>query len=404
MDTELTSDILKDIEITDLQCTACHKRYLICWNDNYFETNELTAQLLAEIKEAPTPDCGIRHFVSKHSEYSYTQIAEMFFTRLLPELKKKGDIDAKFLYQRTLLSAESLETISTRLSFLFKPYVMMGLSIAAIIAIAYFFLANGHIKTFAGRIDATSIISLILFIIFSSVFHELGHASATRYYGLQHGNIGLGLYFNFPVLYTDVSAVWELPVRQRCVVNIAGVYFQAILLIFLIFFHSLTDSELIKYLILTMCFGFLLTLNPFFKFDGYWLATDLLGVPNLRRRTRELLRYYLVRLSGHRTTRPHILETKGAVKLFIIMYSVILNLFMCYYFFVILPQFMFMILGDFPNEVRELIICLSNRIMPPFALMRNIFSQLLFMALIAYMIYRIVTPRIQKIARKYAAR
>lgn len=88
MGTELTSDILKDIKITDLQCTACHKRYLICLNDNYFETNELTAQLLAEIKETPTPDCGIRHFVSKHSGYSYTQIAEMFFTRLLPELKK----------------------------------------------------------------------------------------------------------------------------------------------------------------------------------------------------------------------------------------------------------------------------------------------------------------------------
>ena len=78
------------------------------------------------------------------------------------------------------------------------------------------------------------IIGLFTFILGSSFFHELGHASACKYFGIQHGGIGFGLYLNFPVLYTDVTEVWKLKRGQRCVVNLAGVYFQSYWLILLL--------------------------------------------------------------------------------------------------------------------------------------------------------------------------
>ena len=115
----------------------------------------------------------------------------------------------------------------------------------------------------------------------SSFFHELGHASACKYFGVRHGGVGFGLYLTFPVLYTDVTEIWKLNRRQRCVVNLAGVYFQSYGLILLLVAFFVTGDDILRYLILIMNLGFLMTLNPFFKFDGYWIASDLLGVPNV---------------------------------------------------------------------------------------------------------------------------
>lgn len=58
------------------------------------------------------------------------------------------------------------------------------------------------------------ILSGLLFFLFFLSFHELGHASACRYFDISHGGIGLGLYINIPVFYTDVSSVWKLPRKK----------------------------------------------------------------------------------------------------------------------------------------------------------------------------------------------
>lgn len=120
--------------------------------------------------------------------------------------------------------------------------------------------------------------------VISSLFHELGHASACQFYNIRHGGIGFGLYLNFPVFYTDVSNTWTLPRKKRCIVNVAGVYFQILLLIPLLIIYFYTQNDILKYVTIMTNINFIITLNPFFKFDGYWLMTDLLGVANLRKK------------------------------------------------------------------------------------------------------------------------
>lgn len=46
----------------------------------------------------------------------------------------------------------------------------------------------------------------------------------------------------------------------------------------------------------------------------------------------------------------------------------------------------------FPDTVNELILYLSNRMVPPFTLLRNIGMQLVFISLIGYLVYKLVTP------------
>ena len=153
----------------------------------------------------------------------------------------------------------------------------------------YFFHTAENLLNFNNSANAYNIIGLLFFIIASSLFHELGHASACKFFNIHHGGIGFGLYLNFPVLYTNVTEIWRLNRKQRCIVNIAGVYFQMYALFLLLVLYILTKHDIVRYMILVMNLGFLITLNPFFKFDGYWIASDILGIPNLRLRSKELL-------------------------------------------------------------------------------------------------------------------
>lgn len=222
-------------------------------------------------------------------------------------------------------------------------------------------------------------------------------ASACKYFGVRHGGIGFGLYLNFPVLYTDVTEVWKLDRKQRCVVNIAGVYFQCYWLIGLLIGYLLTGNDILRFLILTMNFGFLMTMNPFFKFDGYWIASDLLGVPNLRTRSKELLTYWYKQIRKQPITRiPYLLQISPTAKYGLLIYSIAVNLFMGFYFLYIIPIFLYQFVHTFPNAVNELIFYLSNGMTPPFILLRNIGSQLIFLALIGYLFWNLIRPLIKR--------
>ena len=56
------------------------------------------------------------------------------------------------------------------------------------------------------------------------------------------GNIGFALYFIYPAFYTDVTKVWRLPRLKRAVVDLGGIYFQAILFVVLTFYVLVTHD------------------------------------------------------------------------------------------------------------------------------------------------------------------
>ena len=171
----------------------------------------------------------------------------------------------------------------------------------------------------------------------------------------------------------------------------AGIYFQSFCLIGLLIGFMLTGNNMLRYLILIMNLGFLMTLNPFFKFDGYWLVSDLLGVPNLRNRSKELLAYLYKRLRKYPVNKkPYLFQIRKAEMYGLAIYSVIVNVFMGYYFLYIIPVFLFRFVCSFPEEIQDLILYLSNRITPPFALLRNIAMQLLFIGLLGFFLTNVI--------------
>jgi putative peptide zinc metalloprotease protein len=123
--------------------------------------------------------------------------------------------------------------------------------------------------------------------------HEFGHAAACKKLGAKPGNIGFGFYLLSPVMFADVSDIWKLKSKQRNYVNFAGLYIEIIVA----FVLSITYIFFIKDLsILIICatilFSFIVNLNPFLRYDGYWIMSDSINTPNLRKVSMEKLKLY----------------------------------------------------------------------------------------------------------------
>lgn len=391
-----------NISIHHLFSSTHEERCLLVYNGQYYEASMSIAELVEELQKYSTENEAIAAYIcrveKKYTSEQVRLVIDKFITPLFTIKKRESH---SFLYEKELFNAISIDKFSHLFHFLFNKLYISIVLITSILLDVYFFFTTNELFVFNTKVNIYMVVGLFIFMIASSFFHELGHASACKYFGVRHGGIGFGLYLNFPVLYTDVTEVWKLGRAQRCVVNMAGVYFQCYWLIGLLVGFLLTESDILRYLILIVNFGFLMTLNPFFKFDGYWIASDLLGVPNLRDRSKELLRYWYKRLRRLPITQvPYLLQIRPAAKYGLLVYSIVVNLFMGFYFLYIIPSFLYRFISTFPDAVNELILYLANGMTPPFVLLRNIGTQLLFLGLIGYLFWKLIQPLLKRYVKQ----
>lgn len=113
------------------------------------------------------------------------------------------------------------------------------------------------------------------------LFHEVGHASACKHYGAPIYDVGIGLAAFRPVLYANVTGAWYLNLKERLVVNIGGVYFQLILTVVTTLIAVNSENTSLYYLSKTMLISVVFQFLPFYRTDGYWIISDLMGEPNL---------------------------------------------------------------------------------------------------------------------------
>jgi putative peptide zinc metalloprotease protein len=115
----------------------------------------------------------------------------------------------------------------------------------------------------------------------SAAFHELGHAAAARRGGAHPGAMGAGIYLVWPVFYTDVSDSYRLSRRGRLRTDLGGVYFNVLFALALTLAYAVTGFEpLLVSVVLTQA-ETLRQFLPFVRLDGYYVVSDLAGVPNL---------------------------------------------------------------------------------------------------------------------------
>jgi len=188
-----------------------------------------------------------------------------------------------------LFPAERVQTLARALRFLYAPAARMIVAGTFLFSLPWLFPLVARGLEF--QPSPGDLWWLVVAMTATALLHELGHAAACAWHGVPAGEIGFGLYLVFPAFYTDVTKAWRLNRLQRAAVDLGGIYFQLILVLLLVpVARAVGGSGFLPFLILCNFYMILQNLNPLFKMDGYWLFSDLAGLPNLHQRTGHLFR------------------------------------------------------------------------------------------------------------------
>ncbi|QDV57166.1 efflux RND transporter periplasmic adaptor subunit [Rosistilla oblonga] len=133
---------------------------------------------------------------------------------------------------------------------------------------------------------STWVATLVTWIVLKFL-HELAHAAAARRYGCETTQVGIVLVLLAPLAYVDVTTSWRLRSRwQRIAIAAAGMYLELTIAAIAAIAWCWVDSPVFTFhlynVILAASLSTLLfNANPLMRFDGYYILTDLLQLPNL---------------------------------------------------------------------------------------------------------------------------
>ncbi len=141
--------------------------------------------------------------------------------------------------------------------------------------------------------------AFLLFLIYPVVkgIHELGHGYAVKKWGGEVHEMGVMMLVLMPLPYIDATSATAFTSKwQRIVVGAAGIYMELLLAAVALFCWVSFEPGLAKtvaYNVIIMCgvSTLLFNGNPLVKFDGYYILSDLLEIPNLGQRALNHLGY-----------------------------------------------------------------------------------------------------------------
>ncbi len=117
--------------------------------------------------------------------------------------------------------------------------------------------------------------------------HESAHGLACKHYGGTVGSAGITLLFFMPLAYVDVTSSWRCRSKwQRIAVAAAGVYAELIVASISTIVWASSSPGIVQTMALNIALTagastLLFNANPLVRFDGYFILSDLLGIPNL---------------------------------------------------------------------------------------------------------------------------
>lgn len=176
---------------------------------------------------------------------------------------------------------EAVMPVTRLLKPLYWPPVLIAVLIAGGVMEVWLYFVHG---IGAGLRDAIYIPGLMLVVlvavVVSAAFHELGHAAALHYAGGKIKAMGAGIYVVYPAFFTDVSDNYRLPRWQRIRTDLGGFYFNLIFALAIMGAYVATGHEFLLLMVLMVNLEVIHQLLPFLRLDGYWTLADITGVPD----------------------------------------------------------------------------------------------------------------------------
>ena len=146
-------------------------------------------------------------------------------------------------------------------------------------------------QTFVDSLTLAGLLSFAFALMLAKTLHELGHAVVATRYGVRVAHVGVAFLVLWPMLYTDTGESWRLrDHRQRLHIAAAGMTVEMVLAGLALLGWVLTPPGALRsaffYLATTsLVMTVALNISPFMRFDGYYVLSDALDMPNLHDRS-----------------------------------------------------------------------------------------------------------------------
>ncbi len=183
--------------------------------------------------------------------------------------------------------------------WIFSPLTLgacLTLVVGAILLMAVQFnVLTSRLPEFRAFFTPVNAVYLVAVLAGVKVLHEMGHALTCKHFGGECHEMGLMLLVFTPCLYCNVSDSWLLPGKwQRIAVAAAGIGVELVLAAAATLLWWFSEPGLLNMLCLNVMFVCSISTlvfngNPLLRYDGYFVLSDLLEVPNLHQQSRALL-------------------------------------------------------------------------------------------------------------------
>jgi putative peptide zinc metalloprotease protein len=263
-------------------------------------TQDETIQILCQLSDADLLQCE-----------ATPDVADLFRRRDERSSKKRQSMINPFAFRVPLFDpAAVLDRFMPLARMLFNPVMLL---------VWFGFVAFAMVVAFSNwtALSAQASVHMLtprylflLWLVYPLIkaVHELGHAVAVRVWGGQVNEMGVTLFLLVPVPYVDASASAVFRDKfQRMAVAAIGIMVELFLAaIATIVWLNVEDGIVRDIAFVTMLVGGVSTVlfngNPLLKFDGYYIFSDALDMPNLAQRSQAYLLYlaqrYLLRMTS----------------------------------------------------------------------------------------------------------
>ena len=206
-----------------------------------------------------------------------------------PQVEKQDQFLALKL-KTAVIPPRVVRAISTMFRPLFWPPVVLAVLVGFALFDAWFFFDHGAAESLRQLLyQPLYLIMTFAFVVLAAAFHESGHATGCRYGGAEPGAMGAGIYIVWPAFYTDVTDSYRLGRGGRLRTDLGGVYFNAVFILALAGVYFATGFEPLLIPVLLAHLEIFRQLLPLLRLDGYYVLSDLVGVPDLFARIKPIL-------------------------------------------------------------------------------------------------------------------
>jgi putative peptide zinc metalloprotease protein len=293
------------------------------FSNNFFRLRPAAYEFIARLRPDRTveevwKECLERFPVDAPGQETAIQLlSQLYFANLLQYRMAADSVQLFNRFkkrQQREISARFLNLMFMRFPlldpdrFLVRTLPVLGKLISPVGAVLWLIVVGWALKTVFDNFGALreqaqnflapgNLIGVYVSLIIVKTFHEFGHAYFCRKFGGEVHVMGVMLMIFTPMPYMDATSSWGFRSRwRRALVGAAGMIVEIFLAALATFvwagtgqgtLHSLARNVMIIASVSTVIFNG----NPLLRFDGYYILSDLLEIPNLSQRALAHLRH-----------------------------------------------------------------------------------------------------------------